>query len=116
MKQLGMAMVSLLFFVNVYATSQQIPADNKITKINTYSATDVVFIFVTPGFNSTITGCTGDHTRVVLYPSASYSANVYSAALAAAASNNPKVGFGINGCYVNGSSSYPVLYRIDVEY
>lgn len=103
--------------LTVYAESQQIPIDRKITQINTYSNSDLVFIYISPGFTSTITGCTGNYTRLILEPTTSAAKNALSSAFAAATADK-KAGFGVNACWTNVSdgSTYPKIYRIDVAY
>lgn len=103
-----------LFWVlsfSVFAGSQQIPRDRKITSLSVYD--NLVFVTFEPGYTNS-QGCPKGGNSMLsidLNTDGDLGENIYAAALAAATSGK-KVGFGISGCF----SERPKIYRIDVQF
>jgi hypothetical protein len=108
---IGFCALVLFNSVSVNASSQ-IPADRRITKIQSYDT--YVAITFSPSFTNN-EGCAGAgqaNSLVIDLTSSAHAKSMYATALAAYMQGK-NVGFGINGCYAWGGG-VPKAYRIDI--
>lgn len=108
-----LSLLLLLFSNAIYAGTDQVPIDRKITGIATYAS--FVIIHFLPEFENTQNCDITKKSSIVLdFKDNSSHKEMYSSVLAAASASK-EVGFGLGGCSAE-SSQYPSVYRVDVGF
>lgn len=109
MKKLLLALILFSIGSAVFAASDQIPRDRKITEIRAYKTS--VMVKFSPSFPST-QGCSEGGSNWLYLSTNDENGRALYSTLLAVASANKTVGFGVSGC----TSNKPAIYRVDVVY